>query len=119
MNSVETCRGATSRFLAWVKVIIDPEYFQDDFLSPEEERTIYKHYEFTLRDFCKKFQPPVPRSVIVSSGTTLYTSALQCENWNGLRIFHARTLLRLLINILLEIGSIVVPLSLIVSLLTS
>ncbi|XP_065285471.1 cyclin-H [Dermacentor albipictus] len=39
----------------------------DDFLSPEEERTIYKHYEFTLRDFCKKFQPPVPRSVIGTS----------------------------------------------------
>lgn len=39
----------------------------DHFISPEEERIIYKHYEFALRDFCKKFQPPVPRSVTGTS----------------------------------------------------
>lgn len=44
-----------------------PESLQDRFLTPEEERVIYKHYEFTLKDFCKKFQPPVPRSVIGTS----------------------------------------------------
>ncbi|XP_064472202.1 cyclin-H-like [Ornithodoros turicata] len=39
----------------------------EHFLTADEERMIYKHYEFTLRDFCKKFQPPVPRSVIGTS----------------------------------------------------
>lgn len=50
---LDECRSRESRY--------------DYFLSPEEERIIYKHYEFALRDFCKKFQPPVPRSVTGTS----------------------------------------------------
>lgn len=34
------------------------------FLSPAEERILCRQYEFTLRDFCKKFQPPMPKNVV-------------------------------------------------------
>ncbi|XP_076338318.1 cyclin H isoform X2 [Tachypleus tridentatus] len=37
------------------------------FLTPAEERMLCKQFECTLRDFCKKFQPPMPRSVVGTS----------------------------------------------------
>ncbi|XP_072387025.1 cyclin-H [Diabrotica undecimpunctata] len=36
----------------------------DYFLTPEEEKTMVKRYELHLRDFCKRFQPPMPRYVV-------------------------------------------------------
>lgn len=37
------------------------------FLTPEEEKIMVKRYELHLRDFCKRFQPPMPRYVIGTS----------------------------------------------------
>ncbi|XP_022258609.1 cyclin-H-like [Limulus polyphemus] len=37
------------------------------FLTPAEERMLCKQFEWMLRDFCKKFQPPMPRSVVGTS----------------------------------------------------
>lgn len=34
------------------------------FLTPEEEKLMLKRYELHLRDFCKRFQPPMPRAVV-------------------------------------------------------
>lgn len=34
------------------------------FLSADEERVMVRKYELQLRDFCKRFQPPMPRCVI-------------------------------------------------------
>ncbi|CAK1545395.1 unnamed protein product [Leptosia nina] len=34
------------------------------FLSPEEERQLLKQYELHLKEFCKRFQPPMPKGVI-------------------------------------------------------
>lgn len=42
----------------------DPSTF---FLSEPEERILCESYEFLLRDFCKKFQPPVPSAVVGTS----------------------------------------------------
>ncbi|KAJ8923906.1 hypothetical protein NQ315_006682 [Exocentrus adspersus] len=39
----------------------------DFFLSPEEEKIMVKRYELHLRDFCKRFQPPMPRCVVGTS----------------------------------------------------
>jgi cyclin H len=36
------------------------------FLNHEEEKMLLMFYQNVLRDFCKSFQPPMPRSVIVS-----------------------------------------------------
>ncbi|XP_072173701.1 cyclin-H-like [Diadema setosum] len=44
----------------------DPSTF---FLSESEERTLCESYEFCLRDFCKKFQPPMPPAVLGTSCT--------------------------------------------------
>lgn len=34
------------------------------FLSPEEERLLLKQYELHLKEFCKRFSPPMPKGVI-------------------------------------------------------
>ncbi|XP_003747552.1 cyclin-H [Galendromus occidentalis] len=39
----------------------------DTFLLPLEEKMLYRHYEFLLREFCKKFTPAVPKAVIGTS----------------------------------------------------
>nr|CAG4640952.1 EOG090X080D [Eulimnadia texana] len=39
------------------------------FLTAAEERTLLQSYEMRLREFCRKFQPPMPRSV---SGTAFH-----------------------------------------------
>ncbi|CAG9859840.1 unnamed protein product [Phyllotreta striolata] len=36
----------------------------DVFLTPEEEKIMVKRFELHLRDFCKRFQPPMPRYVV-------------------------------------------------------
>lgn len=35
-----------------------------EFLTPAEEKALLTHYQCSLRDFCKNFNPPMPRSVI-------------------------------------------------------
>lgn len=37
------------------------------FLSPQEERMLCKYYEHILRDFCRKFQPEMPKCVLGTS----------------------------------------------------
>ncbi|KAJ8971046.1 hypothetical protein NQ314_000912 [Rhamnusium bicolor] len=37
------------------------------FLTSEEEKIMVKRYELHLRDFCKRFQPPMPRCVVGTS----------------------------------------------------
>lgn len=39
------------------------------FLSPSEEKILLMSYECHLKDFCRKFQPPMPRYV---QGTALH-----------------------------------------------
>ncbi|ENN72736.1 hypothetical protein HUJ04_013351 [Dendroctonus ponderosae] len=36
----------------------------DYFLTPDEEKIMVKLYEIQLKDFCKRFQPPMPRCVL-------------------------------------------------------
>ncbi|CAG9766496.1 unnamed protein product [Ceutorhynchus assimilis] len=42
---------------------INPATKYDIFLNPEEERLMVKRFEGHLKDFCKRFQPPMPRCV--------------------------------------------------------
>lgn len=39
------------------------------FLSASEEKALVLSYEYQLRDFCRKFHPPMPRYVV---GTALH-----------------------------------------------
>lgn len=39
----------------------------NSFLTVEEETKIRRHYEYVLKDFCLKFQPPMPRYVLGTS----------------------------------------------------
>ncbi|XP_055374274.1 cyclin-H [Condylostylus longicornis] len=46
------------------KFNIDMQNVYDFFLSPEEERLLLKQYEMQMREFCKRFEPPMPRTII-------------------------------------------------------
>ncbi|XP_025083258.1 cyclin-H-like [Pomacea canaliculata] len=37
------------------------------FLTPAEERLLVRQYEFVLREFCNKFQPPFPKYILGTS----------------------------------------------------
>lgn len=41
-----------------------PEELSEIFLTPAEERVLARNYESHLREFCKRFTPPMPRAVI-------------------------------------------------------
>ncbi|VEN59131.1 unnamed protein product [Callosobruchus maculatus] len=43
---------------------IDAVAKYDFFLTPEEEKIMVKRFELHLRDFCKRFQPSMPRCVV-------------------------------------------------------
>ena len=36
---------------------------EDFYLTAEEERTLLRAYELHLKDFCKRFEPPMPKAV--------------------------------------------------------
>lgn len=41
----------------------DQQKFQI-FLSPDEERLLLKQYELHMREFCKRFEPPMPKTIV-------------------------------------------------------
>lgn len=40
-----------------------------DYLTVAEELTLCRHFEFVMKEFCSKFQPPMPRNVIGTAFT--------------------------------------------------
>lgn len=50
--------------LANVIYLSKEEQRSEFFLSVADERLLLKQYELQLRDFCRRFEPPMPRSVI-------------------------------------------------------
>lgn len=51
------------RFLSYFSVFLQYQADDDIFLTAEEERTLLRAYELHLKEFCKRFEPPMPRSV--------------------------------------------------------
>lgn len=45
-------------------IILQEKQRQDFFLSAAEERLLVRKYEYQLREFCKRFMPPMPQCVI-------------------------------------------------------
>lgn len=41
------------------------EQRQAYFLTASEERHLCRHFEFVLKEFCSRFQPPMPKYVLV------------------------------------------------------
>jgi len=59
---------------------------EEHFLTPTEERLLLKQYEIYLFDFCRRFDPPMPKCVVgtavfgrVSLGTRPRRAAWQSE----------------------------------------
>lgn len=44
-----------------------PEEREEHFLSHTEERTLLRFYELQLRDFCRRFSPPMPRATVATA----------------------------------------------------
>lgn len=40
---------------------------EEHFLSHAEERTLLRFYELQLRDFCRRFNPPMPRATVATA----------------------------------------------------
>ena len=49
------------------------------FLNFEEERMLLAFFQNALREFCKSFQPPMPRSVIVSCRLPVLSPAVDSD----------------------------------------
>ncbi|KAI5645878.1 cyclin-H [Phthorimaea operculella] len=43
---------------------IEEQQWFNVFLSPEEERLLLKQYDLYLKEFCRRFNPPMPKGVI-------------------------------------------------------
>lgn len=43
---------------------IDEDLKVQFFLTPDEEKILLKNYELHLIEFCKRFEPPMPRAVV-------------------------------------------------------
>jgi len=43
------------------------EQKEEHFLSHIEERTLLRFYELQLRDFCRRFNPPMPRPTVATA----------------------------------------------------
>lgn len=46
---------------------MQPEDKEEHFLSHSEERTLLRFYELQLRDFCRRFNPPMPRATVATA----------------------------------------------------
>ncbi|XP_026291602.1 cyclin-H [Frankliniella occidentalis] len=55
---------ANAKFIARHGANVPPEEIAEIFLTPSEERILVHSYESHLREFCKRFSPPMPRAVI-------------------------------------------------------
>lgn len=48
-------------------IVTQPEEREKHFLSHPEERTLLRFYELQLRDFCRRFNPPMPRATVATA----------------------------------------------------
>lgn len=48
-------------------IVTQPEEREEHFLSHTEERTLLRFYELQLRDFCRRFNPPMPRATVATA----------------------------------------------------
>ncbi|WAR02766.1 CCNH-like protein [Mya arenaria] len=55
---------ANERFVNEFGKNMDEDHRKAHFLLPEEEKLLMRHFEFILREFCKKFQPSMPKYVL-------------------------------------------------------
>ncbi|XP_043682501.1 cyclin-H [Vespula pensylvanica] len=46
---------------------MSPQEREAHFLSDNEERTLLRFYELQLRDFCRRFTPPMPRATVATA----------------------------------------------------
>ncbi|KYQ52918.1 Cyclin-H, partial [Trachymyrmex zeteki] len=54
-------------FIAKHGANMTPEDKEEHFLSHSEERTLLRFYELQLRDFCRRFNPPMPRATVATA----------------------------------------------------
>lgn len=48
-------------------IVTQLEEREEQFLSHTDERTLLRFYELQLRDFCRRFNPPMPRATVATA----------------------------------------------------
>lgn len=48
-------------------IVTQSEEREEQFLSHTDERTLLRFYELQLRDFCRRFNPPMPRATVATA----------------------------------------------------
>ncbi|XP_034941959.1 cyclin-H [Chelonus insularis] len=67
-NDLTSLREKTNaEYIEKFGVNMTPEQKAQFFLSATEERTLLRFHELQLRDFCKKFSPPMPKATIATA----------------------------------------------------
>ncbi|XP_045171270.1 cyclin-H-like [Mercenaria mercenaria] len=82
-------KEANERFINIFGENMDENSRQENFLSPAEEKLLMRHFEFILREFCKKFNPTMPKYV---QGTAL-TYFKRFYIHNSIMDYHPRDLM--------------------------
>lgn len=57
------------------------------FLTFDEEKDLQLFYQNVLKEFCKSFQPPMPRTVVVSNS---FEGLIDADNYHFVCFFRAR-----------------------------
>lgn len=64
-SEIVQCRStANQRFIGKHGPSVAEDKRSDWFLTAAEEKTITQYYQYHLRDFCRAFQPPMPKAVL-------------------------------------------------------
>ena len=61
-----TQKEILSKYTLYIFILTQASYKVSYFLTAVEERMVLRHYEYVLKDFCNRFQPPMPKYVSVS-----------------------------------------------------
>lgn len=82
-------KEANERFIKIFGDNMDESSRHENFLNPAEEKLLMRHFEFILREFCKKFNPTMPKYV---QGTAL-TYFKRFYIHNSIMDYHPRDLM--------------------------
>ncbi|KAK6185652.1 hypothetical protein SNE40_007836 [Patella caerulea] len=67
-NEIKQLRAETSeKYLAKHASGLSEDERAQEFLTQSEERQLVRHFEYVLKEFCGKFQPPMPKCVVGTS----------------------------------------------------
>lgn len=62
--NLDVCIAIRLRVKYVIAFLLQEELQAQCYLSPTEEKLLLKNYELHLRDFCRRFDPPMPKCIV-------------------------------------------------------